>query len=69
VTDVLAEKMIESSTLRQQAGSNSKQQFAASPDLDNELMSAIISALDAHTVMSTQALNSADIRRGLKDIC
>jgi type I restriction enzyme R subunit len=27
-----------------------------------------MSALDAHTTMSTQALNSADVRRGLKDI-
>ena len=33
-----------------------------------ELVNAIISALDAHTAMSTQALNSPDVQRGLKDI-
>ncbi len=27
-----------------------------------------MAALDAHTAMSTQALNSAQIQRGLKDI-
>jgi len=31
-------------------------------------VNAIISALDAHTAMSTQALNSPDVQRGLKDI-
>src|SRR5262249_46935237 len=50
------------------AVSNSKQQFATSPDLNSELVNAIISALDAHTAMSTQALNSSDVQRGLKDI-
>jgi len=39
-----------------------------SPDLNSELLNAIIGALDAHTAMSTQALNSADVQRGLKDI-
>jgi len=61
-------KLLESETLRQQAANNSKQQFATSPDLNTELMNAIISALDAHTAMSTQALNSPDVQRGLKDI-
>ncbi len=59
---------MESVTLRQQAASNSKQQFATSPDLNTELLNAIISALDAHSLMSTQALNSPDVQRGLKDI-
>ena len=61
-------KLLESNTLRQQAANNSKQQFATSPDLNTELVNAIISALDAHTAMSAQALNSADVQRGLKDI-
>ena len=68
VNDVLMGKLLESNTLRQQAASNSKQQFATSPDLNSELVNAIISALDAHTAMSTQALNSPDVQRGLKDI-
>ena len=31
-------------------------------------MNAIMSALDAHTLMSTQALNSSTVQGGLKDI-
>jgi type I restriction enzyme, R subunit len=54
--------------LQQQAASNTKEQFATSPDIDAELMNAIIGALDAHTTMSTQALNSAAVRDGIKDI-
>ena len=37
-------------------------------DLKTELMNAIMSALDAHTLMSTQALNSSTVQGGLKDI-
>jgi hypothetical protein len=55
-------------TLVQQAASNSKEQFANSPDLPRELVGALISALDAHTAMSTQALNSESVRRGLLEI-
>jgi type I restriction enzyme R subunit len=68
VNDVLKGKLLESDTLVQQAVSNSKEQFANSPDLNRELLSAIISALDAHTAMSTQALNSDSVQRGLKEI-
>ena len=68
VNDVLKGKLLESDTLVQQAASNSKEQFANSPDLNRELLAAIISALDAHTAMSTQALNSDAVQRGLKEI-
>jgi type I restriction enzyme R subunit len=68
VNDVLLGKLLESETLRQQAANNSKQQFATSPDLNVELLNAIMGALDAHNAMSTQALNSLDVQRGLKDI-
>lgn len=47
---------------------NSKEQFATSPDLGNELLSAIMSSLDAHTALSTQALNSTAVRLGMMDI-
>ena len=60
--------MLESKTLRQQAASNSKEQFANSPDLKAALMDAIIDALDAHTTMSKQALDSETVRSGLKDV-
>jgi len=68
VNNVIKGKLLESQVLKQQASSNSKEQFANSPDLKTEIMTAIISALDAHTSMSSQALNSDSIREGLKDI-
>lgn len=68
VNDVLKGKLMESETLQKQAASNSKEQFANSPDLKKELVNAIIGALDAHTTMSTQALNSELVQAGLKEI-
>jgi type I restriction enzyme R subunit len=68
VNNVLKGKLLESETLQQQARNNSKGQFGNSPDLTRELTNAIIGALDAHTAMSTQALNSPRIQAGLKDI-
>ena len=68
VTDVIKGKMLESTTLIQQAANNTKEQFANSPDLQSELVNAIITALDAHNAMSTQALNSPSVREGIKDI-
>ena len=68
VNDVIKGKLLESETLRQQAVNNTKEQFANSPDLNSELVNAIMGALDAHTAMSTQALNSPTVQRGMKDI-
>lgn len=68
VNHVIKGKLLESEVLIQQAASNSKEQFAASPDIDRELANAIIEALDAHTAMSTKALNSETVKRGIKDI-
>ncbi len=68
VNDVLKGKLLESAMLAQQAANNTKEQFASSPDLQNEIMNAIISALDAHTAMSTQALSSEAVRAGIRDI-
>ena len=68
VNNVIKGKLLESETLRQQATSNTKEQFANSPDLKTELLNAIMGALDAHTLMSTQALNSISVQSGLKDI-
>jgi type I restriction enzyme R subunit len=68
VNGVLKGKLLENATLVQQASSNSKEQFANSPDLKDALMRAIMDALDAHTTMSSQALGSERIRDGLKDI-
>ena len=68
VNDVIKGKLLESSKLQQQATNNTKEQFANSPDLKTELLNAIMGALDAHTLMSTQALNSASVQGGLKNI-
>ena len=68
VNDVLRGKLLESETLAKQAASNTKEQFANSPDLKQEIVNAIIEALDAHTEMSSQALGSEQVQKGLKDI-
>lgn len=68
VNGVLKGKLLENDTLVQQASNNTKEQFANSPDLSQAIMFAIMDALEAHRVMSTQALNSQKIQEGLKDI-
>lgn len=68
VNTVIKGKLLESDKLQKQAANNTKEQFANSPDLNAELLNAIMSALDAHTLMSTQALNSPVIQKGMKDI-
>ncbi len=68
VNNVIKGKLLESETLKQQAANNTKEQFANSPDLKNELLNAIMGALEAHTAMSTQALGSEAVRSGLKDV-
>lgn len=68
VNGVLKGKLLENETLMRQAASNSKEQFANSPDLKDAVMHAIMDALDAHQAMSTQALGSERVREGLRDI-
>lgn len=68
VNGVLKGKLLENETLMQQAASNSKEQFANSPDLKMALVHAIMDALDAHQTMSSQALGSERVQDGLKDI-
>jgi type I restriction enzyme R subunit len=68
VNNVIKGKLLESETLRQQATNNTKEQFANSPDLKNEILNAVIGALEAHTAMSRQALDSKRIRTGLQDV-
>jgi len=68
VNNVIKGKLLESETLRQQAANNKKEQFSNSPDLDKAIDEAIMDALEAHTVMSTQALESVEIRKRLEEI-
>ena len=67
VNGVIKGKLLENDTLVQQAANNSKEQFANSPDLSQAILHAVMDALDAHTTMSSQALNSQKIQDGLKD--
>ena len=68
VNGVLRGKLLENETLVKQAASNSKEQFANSPDLKDALLHAIMDALEAHSAMSTQALGSERVREGLRDV-
>jgi type I restriction enzyme R subunit len=61
-------KLLESNLLASQAASNTKEQFATSPDLGKVLMNAIIDAFAAHSDLSRQALDSEQVRAGMKDL-
>lgn len=68
VNNVIKGKLLESEVLQQQAANNTKEQFGNSPDLASAIMNAVMDALSAHTVMSTQALDSEKVRNGIKDV-
>lgn len=68
VNNVIKGKLMQSDVLINQAGNNTKEQFSNSPDLNNEIMNAIMDALTAHNTMSKQALDSEKVRAGLRDI-
>ena len=68
VNNVIKGKLLESQILVKQAVNNTKEQFANSPDFSSELMNAIIDAFTAHSTMSKQALDSENVRSGLRDI-
>ena len=68
INHVIRGKLMESELLAEQARNNTKAQFAASPNFDAELMNAIIEAFEAHQIMSRQALDSQQVRAGLKGI-
>lgn len=68
VNDVIKGKLMESEKLAEQAVNNTKEQFAASPDLANELIGAVMDALAAHTTMSNQVLHSEKLQADVKDV-
>jgi len=68
VNNVLKGKLVESETLMQQASSNTKQQFANSPDLRSEFLNAIMDSSTALSSLSRQALESEQLRKGLLDV-
>lgn len=64
----LVQKTMESEILQRQAANNTKEQFANSPDLTSEILTAVMDSMDAQAELSTRALNSEEIREGLKAI-
>jgi type I restriction enzyme R subunit len=68
VNGALRGKLLENDMLMRQAASNTKEQFANSPDIGKALMDSIIDTFEAHQTMSSQALGSERVRDGLKDI-
>jgi type I restriction enzyme, R subunit len=68
VNNVIKGKLLESQELVTQASNNTKAQFANSPTLSKEIMNAVMDALEAHTSMSKQAIDSEKVREGLKDV-
>ncbi len=64
----VSEKTLESEVLQQQAANNTEEQFANSPDLTSAILTAIMDSMDAQAEISTRALNSEQIREGLKRI-
>ncbi len=58
-------KLLESEILQTQARNNTKTQFQQSPDLQFELQTAIMAAMDAHGNMSKQALDDPKILLGI----
>jgi type I restriction enzyme R subunit len=68
VNNVIKGKLLESKELIVQASNNTKAQFANSPTLSKEIINAVMDAFEAHSAMSKQALDSAKVREGLKDV-
>ena len=68
VNDVIKGRLLDCELLIEQAVNNTKEQFANSPDLDQQIMDAVMDALSSFSSMSRQALESAKIRLELKEI-
>ncbi len=57
----IKDRLEESETLQQQAQNNSLAQFSASPDLQNEFVTAVIGAMASSEDLSTQILNNPEL--------
>jgi type I restriction enzyme, R subunit len=68
VNNVIKGKLMESETLIQQATNNTKEQFANSPDLAEEILHAVMDAFTANSSLTRQALESEKVRTGLKEV-
>lgn len=61
----LETKLAESEKLREQAKANTKDQFANSPDLQEEGLNATIELMEAHEKMGKQMLNDSSLLRAV----
>lgn len=68
VGTVIRNKLLKSKTLQLQAASNSREQFANSPDLARAQQDAIMDTLNAHQAMNSQALNNPDLQRRMLEM-
>ena len=68
VDKVLRGKLLESEWWQKQASSNTREQFAGSPDLFSETQSAIMGAMKEHQDLASQALASKLIQAKLIEI-
>ena len=64
----IRDKMLENPVLKQQAAANQRDQFAASPDFHEAMMTAVVNACDNHMSMSEQVLKKDNVKAGLKEI-
>ena len=64
----IRDKMLENPVLAQQAAANQKDQFSASPDFHEAMMTAVVNAYDNHMSMSEQVLKKDNVKAGLKEI-
>lgn len=61
-------ELLQSETLIQQATSNTKEQFANSPDLRKSIVDAAIDVMDAYQALSQQVLASAKVQDELRTL-
>ncbi|MBB5693594.1 type I restriction endonuclease subunit R [Muricoccus pecuniae] len=66
--ETMKAKLMESPILLEQAAANGKEQFSNSPNLHEELIKAIIGAMEANQNMSRQALNSEAIQARMMSV-
>jgi type I restriction enzyme R subunit len=64
----IRDKMLENPVLARQAAANKRDQFVASPDFHDAMMTAVVNAYDNHMSMSEQVLKKENVKAGLKEI-
>jgi len=64
----IRDEMLENPVLAQQAAANKRDQFAASPDFHEAMMTAVLNSYEKHKSMSEQVLRKDNVKAGLKEI-